>query len=473
MFDWRFGLAAIVAVVVAMAAQFAGYANKRIMRTMGRYQEAKERMGNAAVEYVRGMAVVKAYGRTASSFARLADAVKDCTGLSLDVTLFFQNSLPAFTAILNNAYLFILPVGILLAPGASDWPAFALSFIFYLLFVPSVAAVFNKILYVSEDMMIAQSNIDRVDAVLDVPALPVPDAPDREQPRDSGIEFDHVSFSYRAQEADTGAVAGADAAEGGGAQGAPLALDDVSFRIPARTTCAIVGASGSGKSTIAHLIARFWDVDAGSVRIGGADVRRMAPDDLMAQMSLVFQDVHLFRESIAANIARGRAGATREEVEAAARAAQADGFIRALPQGYDTMIGAEGVHLSGGERQRISIARAIVADAPIVVLDEATAFSDPENEHLIQQALARLMRGKTVVMIAHRLSTVVGARQIIVMDGGRVAQQGTHEGLLAKEGPYRRMWWRYTQAVSWQIGNEGADAAPAVGATPKEARQHG
>ena len=303
-FDWRFGLAAIAAVVVAMAAQFAGYANKRIMRTMGRYQEAKERMGNAAVEYVRGMAVVKAYGRTASSFARLADAVKDCTGLSLDVTLFFQNSLPAFTAILNNAYLFILPVGILLAPGASDWPAFALSFIFYLLFVPSVAAVFNKILYVSEDMMIAQSNIDRVDAVLDVPALPVPDAPDREQPRDSGIEFDHVSFSYRAQEADTGAAAGADAAEGGGAQGAPLALDDVSFRIPARTTCAIVGASGSGKSTIAHLIARFWDVDAGSVRIGGADVRRMAPDDLMAQMSLVFQDVHLFRESIAANIAR-------------------------------------------------------------------------------------------------------------------------------------------------------------------------
>ena len=472
-FDWRFGLAAIAAVVVAMAAQFAGYANKRIMQTMGRYQEAKERMGNAAVEYVRGMAVVKAYGRTASSFARLADAVKDCTGLSLDVTLFFQNSLPAFTAILNNAYLFILPVGILLAPGASDWPAFALSFIFYLLFVPSVAAVFNKILYVSEDMMIAQSNIDRVDAVLDVPALPVPDAPDREQPRDSGIEFDHVSFSYRTQKVDTGAAAGADAAEGGGAQGAPLALDDVSLRIPARTTCAIVGASGSGKSTIAHLIARFWDVDAGSVRIGGADVRRMAPDDLMAQMSLVFQDVHLFRESIAANIARGRAGATREEVEAAARAAQADGFIRALPQGYDTMIGAEGVHLSGGERQRISIARAIVADAPIVVLDEATAFSDPENEHLIQQALARLMRGKTVVMIAHRLSTVVGARQIIVMDGGRVAQQGTHEGLLAKEGPYRRMWRRYTQAVSWQIGNEGADAAPAVGATPKEARQHG
>ena len=297
-----------------------------------------------------------------------------------------------------------------------------------------------------------------------MPALPVQDAPDREQPRDSGIEFDHVSFSYRTQKVDTGAAAGADAAEGGGAQGAPLALDDVSFRIPARTTCAIVGASGSGKSTIAHLIARFWDVDAGSVRIGGADVRRMAPDDLMAQMSLVFQDVHLFRESIAANIARGRAGATREEVEAAARAAQADGFIRALPQGYDTMIGAEGVHLSGGERQRISIARAIVADAPIVVLDEATAFSDPENEHLIQQALARLMRGKTVVMIAHRLSTVVGARQIIVMDGGRVAQQGTHEELLAKEGPYRRMWRRYTQAVSWQIGNEGGGAAPAVGA---------
>ena len=242
--------------------------------------------------------------------------------------------------------------------------------------------------------------------------------------------------------------------EAGGGEGAPLALDDVSLAVPEGTTCAIVGPSGAGKSTIASLVARFWDVSAGAVRVGGVDVRDMDPDALMGCVSLVFQDVHLFRTSMLENIRMARPGATREEVVEAARAAQADAFIRALPQGYDTVFGSEGVHLSGGEAQRVSIARAILADRPVVVLDEATAFSDPENEHLIQQAFERLMAGKTVIMIAHRLSTVVGADQIAVVDGGRVVERGRHGELLAADGAYARMWARYTQALSWGIGSE-------------------
>ena len=235
---------------------------------------------------------------------------------------------------------------------------------------------------------------------------------------------------------------------------APLALDGVSLSVPEGTTCALVGPSGAGKSTVASLVARFWDVSAGAVRIGGVDVRDIDPDELMGCVSLVFQDVHLFRASMLENIRMARPDATREEVVEAARAAQADAFIRALPQGYDTVYGSEGVHLSGGEAQRVSIARAILADRPIVVLDEATAFSDPENEHLIQKAFERLMAGRTVIMIAHRLSTVAGADQIVVIDGGRVAERGRHEDLLAARGTYARMWERYTQALSWGIGSE-------------------
>ena len=439
-FDWRFGLAAVACVVAAFGVEAAGFSNKAITDKMQRHLVNQELMTNATVEYVRGMPVVKAFGQTAESFGRLSAAVRAYTDLALDVALFWQSLMPAFTAIINNAYLFVLPVGIALGAGLSgaDFRAFALDFIFYLLFVPSIAGALNKMMYISEDSMIISSQLARIDEVLGVPALPEPGPGAALAPERFDVELDHVSFSY----------------EAGGGEGAPLALDDVSLAVPEGTTCAIVGPSGAGKSTIASLVARFWDVSAGAVRVGGVDVRDMDPDALMGCVSLVFQDVHLFRTSMLENIRMARPGATREEVVEAARAAQADAFIRALPQGYDTVFGSEGVHLSGGEAQRVSIARAILADRPIVVLDEATAFSDPENEHLIQKAFERLMAGRTVIMIAHRLSTVAGADQIVVIDGGRVAERGRHEGLLAACGTYARMWERYTQALSWGIGSE-------------------
>ena len=285
-FDWRFGVATLAAVAVACVVQFSGYADKRVMASMGRYQEVKEQMGNASVEYVRGMRVVKAFGQTARSFKRLSDAIKDYTGLSLDVTLFFRNSMPGFTAVLNNAYLFVLPVGILLAPGAQDWPTFVLSLVFYLLFVHSISSVFTKILYVSEDGMLAQANIDRIDSVLGIEELSCPETP--KAPKDASVSLRDVTFSYE--------------------DDAEPALRNVSLEIPAGTVCAVVGPSGSGKSTLANLVARFWDVDSGQVLVGGVDVREMGQDELMGSLSLVFQDSHLFRESVAENIRRAGRG---------------------------------------------------------------------------------------------------------------------------------------------------------------------
>ncbi|MDR1094262.1 MAG: ABC transporter ATP-binding protein/permease [Clostridiales bacterium] len=437
-FDYRFGLAALLPILIVLVFQSGYMGTKNAKRLMAQWQNAMEDMNAGAVEYVRGISVVKAFNQTIFSFRKFREKIKAFTSLSLHYTLNWKTVYAVFQVIINNIYLFIVPVGILIGNAAGaigpEYNAFALSFLFYLILAPSLGALLLKVMYVSRSGQIVSDGIERMDKILAV--KPLPDAAAPKKPGNYTVEFDDVCFSYDADGAET--------------------LKNVSFAAPQGKITALVGASGSGKSTIAHLIPRFWDVASGGIKIGGVDVRDVAQGDLMDTVGFVFQDVFLFKESVFDNIAEGRPGVSRERAVEAAKAAQCHNFIEKLPNGYDTVIGGDGVHLSGGERQRLVLARAIVKDAPIIVLDEATAFADPENERLIQSALEKLIKGKTVVVIAHRLSTVRNADQIVVVDGGEIVQKGTHAELLAGGGRYAAMWDSYTAALDWRIeGGEG------------------
>ena len=431
--DWRFGIASLAGIILAFIAEFIGYGSGAMKENMGKYQTALEEMNNASVEYVRGMPVVKAFNQTASSFRKLKDAISGYTEWVLKFSLGWQNCMPAFTTIINNIYLILIPVGVLIGANTSDFSGFAMSFIFYLLFVPAIAGVLNKIMYISESFMQINGNVARMDEILNIPEMAETDHP--KKPVNDDIEFNDVSFSYTGSADEN-------------------ALENVSFSAKQGQITAIVGPSGGGKSTIANLISRFWDVSSGSITIGGVDVRDMAENDLMRHVSFVFQDIFLFKQSILDNIRMGNPQASEEQVVAAAKAAQCHDFISRLPKGYHTVVGTKGVHLSGGERQRIAIARAIIKNSPIIVLDEATAFSDPENKYLIQKAFEKLMQGKTVIIIAHRLSTIRNADHIIVMEKGHLIEEGKHDDLVAAGGRYAKMWNHYTEAIDWKISGK-------------------
>ena len=437
-FDWRFGLAALAGIIIAFVLEFAAYGNESSKVMMDKYQTALEDMNNASVEYIRGISVVKAFKQTVYSFRRLHETIKAYTGFVIPFTLSWENYMSGFSTVINNIYLFLIPVGILLGLNTTDYATYAMTFIFYLLFVPSISSVMMKIMYVSHSGMQITGGIERMDQVLGRDVLPEAAVP--KTCEGGGIEFKNVSFSYDEDRENS-------------------ALRDVSFQARQGEVTAIVGPSGSGKSTIAHLIPRFFDVTGGSIEIEGVDIRDMKLEYLMEKVSFVFQDVFLFKQSIVDNIRIGSQNATDQQVIAAAKAAQCHEFVEKLPQGYHTVIGTKGVHLSGGERQRIAIARAIVKNSPILVLDEATAFADPENEHLIQKAFEKLMRGKTVIIIAHRLSTIRSANKIVVMDKGQPVEQGTHDQLLLKNGKYRAMWEMYTKALDWKINTRKEMAA--------------
>lgn len=428
--DWRFGLAALVGVAVAFCIQISVYGNEGSKSMMKKYQASLEDMNNASVEYVRGISVVKAFKQTVYSFRRLHDTIKAYTSMVIPYTLAWENSFSAFVALVNNIYLFVVPVGILIGMRTTDFKAFAATFIFYLIFVQSVASILMKIMYVNGNSMKIIGGVEAMDAILAEPELAQPAKP--KETASHEVEFSDVIFSYDKE-------------------GKSQALSGVSFTAKQGEITAVVGPSGGGKSTIAHLIPRFFDVNSGRVTIGGVDVREMNTHYLMDQVSFVFQDVFLFKQSVMENIRMGSPTATDEQVIEAAKAAQCHDFILKLPKGYKTVIGTRGVHLSGGERQRIAIARAIVKDSAVVVLDEATAFADPENEHLIQKAFETLMKNKTVVMIAHRLSTVRGADNIVVVDGGRVIEQGNHDSLIEKRGKYSSMWNTYMDTAAWTM----------------------
>lgn len=431
--DWRFGLASLAGIILAFIAEFIGFGSGAMKENMGKYQKASEEMNNASVEYVRGMSVVKAFNQTASSFKKLQEAISGYTEWVLKFSLGWQNCMPAFTTIINNIYLILVPVGILIGSNTSNFKEFSMKFIFYLLFVPAIAGVLNKIMYISESFMQIDGNVARMDEILNIPEMPETANPQKPQGED--VVFDHVSFTYTGNNEEK-------------------ALESVSFAAKQGQITAIVGPSGGGKSTIANLISRFWDVTDGKITIGGVDLRDMAQNDLMRQVSFVFQDIFLFKQSILDNIRMGNRNATEEQVIAATKAAQCHEFISKLPEGYHTVVGTKGVHLSGGERQRIAIARAIIKDSPIIVLDEATAFSDPENEYLIQKAFEKLMQNKTVIIIAHRLSTIRNADKIIVMEKGQIVESGKHDDLVAAGGRYFQMWNHYTEAINWKLNGK-------------------
>ncbi|HIR92385.1 MAG TPA: ABC transporter ATP-binding protein [Candidatus Egerieimonas intestinavium] len=430
-FDWRMGLLCLLPMVVAVLLMGAMMGGKNA-RFFEKYQRAIEELSGEATEYVRGIPVVKVFQQTVYSFKSLYQSIMSYKELASDYAMGCRNPMTGFTTALNATFLLLIPVGMLVIAGSADsWGALA-DFIFYILFYPMCALMMMRVMYASEAMMQADEAVQQLDRILKEAPLPEPEHPVK--PGDASIAFEEVSFTY------PGA--------------AKKALDQVSFQVPQGATVALVGPSGGGKTTAASLIPRFWDVTGGRVKVGGVDVRSISSRALMDQVAFVFQDTRLFKESLLENIRAARPQATREQAVAAAMAAQCGDILEKLPQGIDTVVGTKGVYLSGGECQRIALARAILKDAPIVLLDEATAFADPENESLIQKAFEQLTRGKTVLMIAHRLSTVRHADEILVMQEGRIAERGTHRALLERKGIYGAMWEDYLSSAQWKMGKE-------------------
>lgn len=445
-FDWVLGLLCLIPIAVSAACMFwmmaggGGNENTNMLTFMKNYQDALDRMNKGAVEYVRGIPVVKVFQQTVRSFRTFRESIREYREFAEAYVKLCRTPQVAQLVAINSTFAVLVVAGILLAANAGDLGAFLSDFLFYVVFSALTTMVMTKVMYASQALTEAQDAVTRIDAILSAPVMPQVVSDQAAVPADDSVEFDHVGFAY--PEADR------------------CALDDVTLTVPSGSTVALVGPSGGGKTTTASLVPRFWDVCAGAVRVGGIDVRDIPSSLLMERVAFVFQNDRLFKMSLADNIKAARPDATREQVEAAAHAAQCDDIIAKFPEGLDTVVGTKGVYLSGGECQRIALARAILKDAPIVVLDEATAFADPENEALIQRALLTLMKGKTVLMIAHRLSTVVSADAICVLDAGRVVEQGTHERLLESGGLYARMWDDYRRSASWRIEGKGAgDAA--------------
>ena len=435
-FDWRMGCACLLAAVISILTMFAMMGGKNA-QIMAEYQAAQDRMTKAGTEYVRGIPVVKIFQQTVYSFKAFQEAIEEYSAKAehyqADVCRVPQSINLTVT---EGAFVFLVPAALFLAPGAlagGSFAGFVTDFAFYAVFSAIISTALARIMFASSGIMLAGTALGRIRMVMEAPELKAPEHP--KTPQGSRVEFRDVSFTYDGSETP--------------------ALSHVTFTAEPGQTVALVGPSGGGKTTAASLIPRFWDVDSGSVTVGGVDVRDMDPHVLMDQIAFVFQNSRLFKASILENVRAAKPNASREEVLAALTAAQCGDILEKLPQGMDTIIGTEGTYLSGGEQQRVALAKAILKDAPIVVLDEATAFADPENEALIQKAFVQLTKGRTVIMIAHRLSTVVGADKILVLDHGRLVEQGTHEQLTAAGGLYARMWADYNRAVQWKITSEG------------------
>lgn len=424
-FDWRLGLLSLIPVGLAFLIM-GSMMGKKMEQKMKEYQNALEEMSSEAVEYVRGIPVVKTFGQSVFSFKRFRTSIEKYEKWTIAYTEDLRVPMVAYTTIINAVFTILIAAAFFFTASNT----FLLNLLFYIIITPIITVTLNKIMFSSENKMIVADALARVDGIMD--RRPLEESGREEQPKDHSIIFERVSFRYE------------DAAKD--------ALHQINLKIGEGEHVAFVGPSGGGKTTLASLIARFFDVTEGAVKIGGVDVRDIPSKELLEQVSFVFQDSKLLKMSIYDNVRMGKKDASREEVMEALKNAQCEDIIEKLPDGMDTIIGTKGTYVSGGEAQRLSIARAMLKNAPILILDEATAFADPDNETKVQEAFSRLSKGKTVVMIAHRLSSVTNADRIFVLKDGEIEESGTHESLEKANGLYAHMWEKYNQSVCWKVG---------------------
>lgn len=427
-FDWRMGLASLIPLFVGFAMM------SRMMSPEGRdfqkqYFNYLEEMSSEAVEYVRGIPVVKTFGQSIFSFKRFYNSINKYKEMVFAYTVLWRRHMSVYTAIIESASFFLVPLAVFLIGRGENLGVVIADYIVYMLIAPSFGALIMRSAYFKQNVEIAKQAIDRFDNLLDYKKLEY--VQNSKQTDEQDIEFKNVTFAYEGSEKN--------------------AIENISFKVEKGKTVALVGASGGGKTTIARLAARFWDVNEGEILIGGINIKEFSKEDLMNKISFVFQNNKLFKVSIKENITYGKKDVTDEEINRAIELSQSKEIIDGLKEGIDTVIGKKGTYLSGGEQQRIAIARAFLKDSPIVLLDEATAFADPENEHLIQRALRDLSSGKTTLMIAHRMNTIKDADKILVLDKGKIAEEGTHDELMNKNGIYKKMWDEYKKSVNWKI----------------------
>lgn len=430
-FDWRLGLLSLIPVVLGFAIM-STMMGANMKKKMEEYQNALEEMSSEAVEYVRGIPVVKTFGQSVFSFKRFRDSIKKYEKWTIAYTKDLRIPMMGLTTAINSVFAILIAATFWLGgvkSGSADG-TFLLNLMFYIIITPIITVTMTKMMYAGENVMIVEDALNRIDGLLE--KKPLPQSVNPAKPQDASISFKNVSYRYDGASDD--------------------AIHNISLDIKSGEHIAFVGPSGGGKSTLAKLIARFADVNSGFIEIGGVNVKNIKASDLMNTVSFVFQDSKLLKMSIFDNVRMGNKNATREEVIEALHNAQCDDIIEKIPGGIDTVIGSKGTYLSGGETQRIAIARAMLKNAPILILDEATAFADPDNEAKVQAAFSKLSEGKTVIMIAHRLSSVTEVDRIYVLKNGQICQSGTHENLLSQDGLYAHMWKEFNKSVSWKVG---------------------
>ena len=430
-FDWKLGILSLIPVVLAFLIM-ASMTGKKMAQKMREYQNSLDAMSNEAVEYVRGIPVVKTFGQTVFSFKRFKATIDNYEKWVISYTKDLRIPMMLYTAAINSVFVFLIAAALIFTKnGVTN--EFLLNLIFYIIITPVISLTLTKMMYQSENAMIVADALQRVDTILDAEQLP--ETVNGKKPSDSSVEFRNVSYSY---------------------DGEKNAVENISLNIPSGSTVAFVGLSGSGKSTMANLISRFFDVSEGQVLVGGVDVRNIKKEILMDNVSFVFQNSHLIKGTILDNVRMARPQASKEEVMNALEKSQCMDIVKKFPNGVDTVVGTNGVYLSGGEQQRIAIARIMLKDSPIVILDEATAFADPDNEVMVQKAFSELAKNRTVIMIAHRLSTVAGADRIYVLKDGKIEEYGKYNELINNGGMFSKMWNDYRHSVDWKVSKEAS-----------------